>query len=94
MIRYIRYAGLFVLAGELMVWVSPDLFAKWNLKGGIGLRFVIFLDINLLAIQINTKKIGMSTIMAMIHPNLLLECDFFLNSFLFLPFYFDSLIGW
>ena len=24
--------------------------------------------------------------MAMIHPNLLLECDFFLNSFLFLPF--------
>ena len=35
----------------------------------------------------------MSTIMAMIHPNLLLECDFFLNSFLFLPFLF-RFIDW
>ena len=50
MIRYIRYAGLFVLAGELMVWVSLQIFAKWNLKGDIGLRFIIILGINLLAI--------------------------------------------
>ena len=35
----------------------------------------------------------MSTIMAMIHPNLLLECDFFLNSFLFVPFLF-RFIDW
>lgn len=29
---------------------------KWNLKGSIGLQFIIFLDINLLAIQIDAKK--------------------------------------
>ena len=49
MIRYIRYAGLFVLAGELMVWVSRDL-CQVEFEGDIGLRFIIILGINLLAI--------------------------------------------
>ena len=49
MIRYIRYAGLFVLAGELMVWVSPDL-CQVEFEGRYRFADHIILGINLLAI--------------------------------------------